>query len=71
VVGLLCVWLARNEAPGSKTLSSGMQVVHPVYVTPTPWEAYAVAAVLGAGAALLAAIAFAHLARLGRLRARA
>jgi hypothetical protein len=71
VVGLLCVWLTRSEAPGSQTLSNGMQVMHPVYVAPTPWEAYVVAAILGAVVALLAAIVAAQLVRLGRAGARA
>ena len=63
LVGVLYVWLTRNQAPEAKTLANGMQVMHPVYVTPTPWQAYAVCGVLGAALALLAALVVTRLRR--------
>jgi hypothetical protein len=63
MVGVLYVWLTRNQAPEGKTLANGMQVIQPVYVSPTAWWMYVAFALIGAVVALLAATTVARLRR--------
>lgn len=64
LAGALYAWLTRNRLPEAKTLADGMQVMQPVYVSPTPWQTYAGCAVLGMVVTLLAVMMLDRLRRI-------